>query len=267
MAASSLYCGPTWLQVKKLQEEIEDAHLLIASAGFGLVRPSDPIPPYSATFSPGEDAVHERVTEGGSAVARNASWWATINSKRLGTPTPIADAAEDSTLVVSMGAPYVLAVQRDLQVLVNRFGSEALFLVCAGLRPHDLDPVLRGCLLPLGGHSQKFFKCPLITLNLHATRHLVKEVGSPLTWSQDRASRAMPGGSDAQQPKHQKRTSRSTTDTEVVEWIKARLNPSAVACTRALRQFRQSGFACEQGRFRRLYKVAAVAPSAAGSLR
>src|SRR5439155_3136851 len=87
LSASEMYSGDHWHVARSLLSQDQPLQLWVASAGYGLVRPSQQLKPYSATFSLGPDSVLVGGRKGQRDLIRR-EWWASITRANLG-PGPI----------------------------------------------------------------------------------------------------------------------------------------------------------------------------------
>ena len=241
------YQGGFWGLLRK---NPPPSHIKICavSAGFGVLTPGSLIPNYDATFSKGS-----RNSVGGSSPA-NREWWTHLgrHAKVHGRPSGITDSVQRfcGIHIVALPQIYLDAVWDDISEVLcarravgrivilttpysgNTFASGRSLTVAGGLRA-ELGGTI-GTLLPrfaLRIASTLGESCA----NFNSIRRLVSSMATE----------------DALSPERKR-----MTDDDVQEFIADYLkrNPSASGYTRALRQLRTSGLACEMKRFRSLFQ-------------
>lgn len=236
----TLYKGEQWTTSKKMASAAAargfEVSLLVVSAGLGLKRAADVAPAYGATFARG----HE------DSVARTASesrlWWSEMTLRE--EPGSPSLARSDKVLLV-LSELYADALDADLRSLAAR-GVDAL--VVGGARDIDGLPRLRPRLelrRALGGTA--------ISLNTRmAARWLeLMDPGQPLAAPQTRDSFNDWAGQVAVVEKHERAP---LSDDDVRHHVRLlRDRDPSISATRALRDLRGSGRACEQKRFHRLF--------------
>jgi len=230
--------------------------LWVASAGYGLLQAEDAILPYSATFQVGHE---DSVSRGTGAEARtdNASWWAALAKHRLpGSHAPrsiraiVAESPGAAILVVASNG-YLHAIERDLLAAAQELNAPQRLVLVSG-EPGPKAEALRSNWV-------------------RSTSPLLHEVGGARTALHARVARmvlrdAAGNGFDAEEiARHVEGVTRRcpdpvvydrqrSDDREVTSFIRKALAQNAMAShTGLLRQWRQSGRACEQGRFRELF--------------
>jgi hypothetical protein len=259
--ARDLYAGEHWSIIKSLaatgkssQRPIE---VWICSAGYGLINWDTLIVSYSATFSGGEPDSVVAGTEA-SAGAERAAWWAALARWRgpgPGGPRTITELVEEqprTPLLVAASPWYVQAMASDLAAARQRMNTAAsLMLVSGGLRrcPDGLD----GALLPCDARLSAVLGGSRASLNARLAKMILDadKTGFTLEAWEARLSRLL-----ARQAPLECLRGRHATDPEVRAFIeKARRSPATTPSrTRLLGLLRDSGYACEQVRFRRLYE-------------
>lgn len=236
-----LYQGDAWHQVLQLLAGASAAHrtrALVASAGLGLQNLDARHTSYAATFSQGHaDTV---------APAVEASrWWDGLKD----TPHAqhIVDLRSQQALLV-LSEPYARAMHDDLEALADT-GADVLLVGgwkdIDGIHRLPADRALRSA---LGGTTGSL----LIRM---ARRWLADWDGGPIYTE----SRKNDWDSWARDARYVERFNRKQlSDDEVLDFVSAKrdANPG-ISATRALKDLRDAGFACEQGRFGRLFRNAA----------
>jgi hypothetical protein len=264
--ASRLYAGDHWKVVLRIPEASAgqlEVKLWVVSAGYGLVASDTPLKPYSATFIRSHaDAI---APAGSEYSARD--WWRELSEwKPEGHSQPrtlaklAADLASDrDVLLLALSEPYAQALRHDIGE-AERNAPGRVALVSVGLAsagdisaPQSLLPVEARLKQSVGGAMQG--------VNGRIAERIVREHGAwfprverlrGLVRDWVEVAPALPRYDRAEQ-----------TDDDVREFIRecARLGV-ATSKSAALRALRDSGRACEQGRFGRLYREVSVSPAA-----
>lgn len=252
--AEHLYQGGYWTVVRGLPAVASargwKAQLWAVSAGYGVVKGSKKLVPYSATFARGhEDSVS---LEAGDEAAAN--WWrcATSGSYKLGTSIRAIAASDPLATVLVIASPsYLRAMQDDLGASIGEFsGSGSLFIISS--RIPATDAKLDRCWLPSRGALQAGLGGALVSLHARTARHLLATV-RPQDFVQEKLS-LMTKRLEGVEEKKKRVSGSAMSDDEVLAFIRMRLDGDPVLShTRLLRELRESGRACEQGRFRRLF--------------
>lgn len=236
----TLYKGQQWTNSQQLARFARSRGLhvsmLVASAGLGLRSVTDQAPSYGATFARG-DADSVATT---SFDARQ--WWGRLDHGESVTGT----AASSGRALLVLSDIYADALHDDL-VRLGRAGLDVLLV--GGSRPVDglerLAPRL-DLRSELGGSAT--------SLNTRMAMRWLEllEPGEPLASS--RARRAFDDwASEAAVVERYDRAPMS--DDEVRSEVRALLSGDpSISASRALRQLRDGGRACEQRRFHRLFE-------------
>lgn len=237
-----LYKGEAWKCSLALEQRAQAAGyeptLYVASAGLGLQRADREAPGYGATFTAGHaDAVSRDDVEG-------QAWWAALNTGE--GATALADLPMRPTLLVLSDA-YGSPLAADLQALGER-NAEVLAVggraPVPGVKHLAANLALRA---ELGGSA--------MSLNQRiAATWLDRLAGKSLT-APDRFDQWDEWASAVQRVETWDR--RPMTDDQVVRAIRSmRATNQGLAWSPALRVLRDSGYACEQKRFKRLFALA-----------
>ncbi len=248
-----MYQGEAWAQAKLLAQEAAskgyDVQVLVASAGLGLQHIESLAVPYSATFA------MNHVDSVATNTSHARAWWKQITSA-LGTGTLAAATGHRGLLVLSES--YAKAMHDDLSALGER-GGDLLMIGGAGevvgipRIPSDrsLRPALGGTTTSV---TLRIARSWLSVTRLSPTQLVpLHDPDSERHWKQWAHS--------VRREEIYNRT--RTDDTLISSLINEMLAADqSLSATRALRRLRDSGFACEQGRFRELYKLQKVAHSA-----
>lgn len=246
--ARDLYAGEHWIIARGLPacgDTHEIVHLWACSAGYGLIPASAPIHPYAATFTPGH---------ADSVPGDPAAWWRTLSEwegPQHGQPRTITDLAQsypEALFLLMLSPPYLRACHDDVQTAVTKASySDRFLLISAGTRqPGNLGAIF----LPADARLQSCLGGTRQALNVRVGERLLKE----RIRSRADAARYLNELLRAQPPltRYERK---KLSDAEVMSLIMDGLARSPGASTsRLLREFRDSGYACEQGRFGQLHR-------------
>ncbi|MFM8857142.1 MAG: hypothetical protein ACKOI2_08060 [Actinomycetota bacterium] len=238
-ALIDLYQGEAWQQVRGLVGDATrmgfDVRLLVASAGLGLRDANSKAPAYAATFATGHP---DTVAPTGSP---SQSWWKALTTfEGSGSLTETTD--ERVLLVLS--ETYARAMNDELTSLARRGGD---LLLVGGSRDTDGLPRIpadMGLRRQLGGTASS------ITLRM-ARRWLAKSRGGTLYNTATSRRWLKWADSVSELERYDRTPTDDPTLRELIRHLKA-ADPS-LSATRALRKLRDSGVACEQKRFGRLF--------------
>jgi hypothetical protein len=244
IAAKDLYKGGYWTAVRIAADVVGWNAVSIVSAGRGLVRPDDEISAYSATFSAG---CADSVPGAGDPMA-SGTWWSRLGGEeRL---ISLIEREKPDGLVCALPASYLRPLEQVLERACGRFSSARVAI--------------------LGEPKSSSLKSFAVPLDARAVRRVGGTVGQiasrVLAWAAQ--SGTLNGAWDVQairtavkdlvredDPRlYPSRT--PVTDLELRGWIASFIDsavPSTSAST-ALRSLRESGRACEEKRFRALFR-------------
>lgn len=251
-----LYSGEHWHIVRSILDmqsvTRRQIHIWVCSAGYGLVPIDTPMIPYSATFAPGEE---DSVCDRKSMLTGLPEWWDLIATfKEVHTePRTIAELAKkypDDFILVALPDNYLIAVTNDLRTTLKQLQHQHNFAVLSagGSVPNDI----KANFLPANGTLQGIVGGSLSSLNARLARLLISSHHKqPLTLQ---SCQNMLDVYLEKAPKIISHSRKKLTDNEVKkiigEYLKQNENASA---TQLLRQFRDSGSACEHSRFISLF--------------
>ena len=250
--------GEHWQVARSLPKVGEAAglalELWVASAGYGLLHPDDPVKPYAATFTPGlPDAVVR--PDQASRYAASSQWWSELAlwaGPRPGNPRSLRELVQRNPsdyLVVALGARYLDAVADDIMAARNTLSDPGiLFVISAGTRSGGR---LGSNLIPVDSGHQQFLGGTRLSLNARAASWLVatsadhgfdrKLITRTLEETRAHAATISPSG-------------RRISDEEVSTYIRGRLGTQTTRSrTTLLRDLRRMGMACEQTRFAEIF--------------
>ncbi len=262
MDAVSLYCGDHWSVVRSIEESFVrgDRRLetWICSAGYGLIRPSSSLKPYSATFTPGHpDTVAPQTI--GDASAYHRSWWGELSrwagpsDSPTRTVTELARECTNAPILVAASNVYLQAIADDLIQAKDALADpDLLIIVSAGTRPagplsKQTLPIDATMIASVGGTMRSINA--RIALKILSDSRKVRLVASALGKHYSKLQSSL--------PKFKRVNGSPMTDRQVVSFIKASMKESPeVSKTRLLAELRESGLACEQDRFSELFNSA-----------
>jgi hypothetical protein len=258
LPASKLYVGEQWSLIRTLVEERQDIRIWICSAGYGLISADTLIAPYSATFSANHPDLAGGV--GGSRADGLRRWWealATWPGPDASAPRTVADLARQdpsSPILIAASPAYLDPMRRDVEAVLSVLSDRALLSIfSAGTT--GLGGVSE-CLIPFDGRLRLVLGGSLMGLNVRVIAALLRQRVPLRVPELSRAADALGFGVPTL-PVHSRARQ---SDEDVLAFIQAELRKDPVGTWSGLhRRFRQSGRACEQKRFRALFRAAAGA--------
>lgn len=241
-----LYQGEAWQQVRGLMSDVAndgiDATLLVASAGLGLRDVCTRGPAYAATFTGGHpDSV-------GSGQGETRDWWRRLSMFEATHKLP--ESVDEPVLLV-LSESYAKAMDDDLSALATRGGD--LLLIggarnIAGLPRLAADTSLRR---ELGGTRSS------LTIRM-ARAWLSRQSNPALHTAEDEAAWFKWTRSVSYIERYERS---AMTDAQLTLLIRElKVAEQGLSATRALRQVRDAGIACEQKRFGQLFREAVGSP-------
>lgn len=261
LPAAELYVGPYWATVRDLPGTRANQKFAItawvASAGYGLVSALAPLRPYSATF---------RVNAPDSVVRPadlrrgfdSKCWWNALT--RLRAPgasaprslTSLAKETPRARLLIIGSSAYLAAMEDDLiGALAHLQKPDRMVIVCGA--PGPSQALLKQCWIPSGARLLSRVGGSLPALHARVAKRILDE--SPRYGLDAPRLRARWVAIAKRSPEAMKVQRDVSTDQQVKDFIRAALQKTpALKHTRLLRDFRASGRACEQSRFRNLFR-------------
>jgi hypothetical protein len=246
--ARDLYAGEHWTIARGLPDyggTHEKVYLWACSAGYGLIPASAPIHPYAATFAPGH---------ADSVPGDPGHWWRTLSEwegPEPGQPRTIValtQAYPDALFMLMLSPPYLRACHNDIRAAITKASHpDSFLLISAGTRrPGDLGDIF----LPADARLQSCLGGTRQALNVRVGERLLKERIRSRIDAANYLNELLQA-----QPPLMRYDRKNLSDEEVISLIMDGLarSPGASA-SRLLREFRDSGYACEQGRFGELYR-------------
>ncbi len=262
LAARDLYAGDHWSIAKELDGSRlgrgSRVRVWVASAGYGLLSMDNPLQPYSATFAVNHpDSVVGKPFRP-SPLAAQRGWWRLVtNWAGPWGPQPrcLADLAREyrrSPLVVVASEIYLRALRDDLADARQALADPSwMSIISAGTRRLDgLQENMVACdarLQSLVGGARR-------SLNIRLTRHLLQNLGSSLPALD--VLNALCSHWLASAPDLKRYDRRPRSDQQVRRFIARILQREpSLRPTPLLRRLRDEGYACEYGRFMKLFRA------------
>lgn len=253
--AADLYCGRAFRQAESSAKRL-GAGFWIASAGLGLVSASTRVPSYSLTVVPGaSDNILERIS--GRVVP--SEWWNAVgNSRSCGHSIEDSFKSSRGPILVALSAQYLAMIADEVLSLPSKtlkrlriFSLSSGEAVTAGLSPYRMpyDARFDGEGSPLPGTRGDFAQ--------RALAHFVEVVleDDPRGTLEQHAVRVQRIMAHLRPPKPLARTKAS--DDEILTLIHRHWSAVDGQSSRMLRYLRDDlGVACEQSRFRDLFRAA-----------
>lgn len=241
--ASKLYIGEYWSIVRRLAE-LNFVNIFVFSAGLGIVPYQAKIPSYSATFAKGTPDSINNLDSKDKSLSQS---WFELSLKYSNfslTLSQLKKVLNATTTLFVVSRSYLSAMEHTLREIDH---SKAIFLG-SNLKnlqlknkleiPGNLRMVLGGSLQTV---SIRFVEYLLTqTSILQKTNFTVRELGSKIDQL---------GSASSPLPKFNRS---KATDEDVLKFLRARVTFKD-SHSRALRDFRDSGRACEQSRFKNIY--------------
>lgn len=259
--ATDLYVGDHWSVSRELptlaRSQGWSARLWVLSAGYGLVPSDARIVPYAATFQPRHTDSVSRLSRS-LQIAEHKAWWQLLCSHSLDqveqprSLTSLAKSTPDSILLVVASPAYLLAVQDDLLGVVSALSSRgSLLLVSSETR--GLAPVLQQRRISSSAQLTHIVQGSLLSLNARVARWLIETSGQHHFRAD--AIHDMVSAAVRQLPPAARYERQAATDDEVLQFMQTRIAADPHSShSRLLREWRGAGRACEQSRFRALFR-------------
>jgi len=253
-----LYCGRAYKEARDASNLL-GSELCIVSAGHGIVRHDQAIPSYSLTVAPGKrDSVQGKITDTDWSVAR---WWQTLgehSSAAVSLSEYFRDVGPDLVLI-SLSENYAKLLGEELAGL-DEGCAQKLRVFGAGLASHlpqNIEPCLmpydvrlNGPESPLRGTMSDF---PTRALHHYAmSLECGRTKGRSLADDRRFIAEELEAWSAPEIPVRKK-----MSDDDVFNFVLENWDVTNGRSGASLRLLRDSGNACEQSRFKDLFKLAA----------
>ncbi len=263
--ATDLYAGDHWQVARSIPREgaegYLDVRLWICSAGYGLIRESDMLKPYSATFTPGYPDSVTTSSSGATNGIVAGEWWSGLCAHRATreaprTITELAAHERRVPMVLVASQPYILAMISDVLEAIDALASQDLFSILSiGARSKRLTR-LEARLLPADARFEAVVGGTRAALNVRIARFLFRRLASGTVPSTALLASVLARLS-AELPPLRAFDRRRLSDKQVRRFIdKEKQADPSVSKTRLLKRLRASGAACEQARFSEIFKQA-----------
>lgn len=264
---NDLYCGRAYKEARQASELLE-TELAVISAGHGLVRQGQFIAPYGLTATSGkEDSVGSKITGAGWSAPE---WWQALgdNTSAQTNISELFRQVSADLILLSLSVGYARLLHRELSNLDEQT-AQRLRIFGMGLEAHLPASVLNGLMpydarlngpdSPLRGTMSDFSSR---ALHHYAINHESNLIGGE-TASEDRFALAemMCDWTMQSTPRR-----RRMTDDEVVGFVLENWAKTKGRSGVSHKLLRASGNACEQSRFRDLFKQAAVIQDSGGRI-
>lgn len=255
--ATELYCGNSWSVIREMVADRNLPNRLriwVISAGHGLVAIDEELAPYAATFTPRHE---DSVIPSELASHSVAEWWDMLVIARRRTGTSVASISDialfhpRTPLIAAISNEYLRAVTHDLEATRSALADgDRLVIITAGAA--KAGP-LRKNFLPCDSRLEHHYGRSRMALNAKILRSLVREFpakdirASHLSSHYGPLLAGLPKAGYPQRLPSDDDTVRSFIRREIVK------NPQG-SYTALLRRYRATGLACEQRRFRELFR-------------
>jgi len=261
--ADELYAGDHWAVARDLNATARvrgwEPTLWVASGGYGLVRHDAMLHPYSATLTSGQaDSVLLAPREEHDRDSSLVEWWYAL-ADRIGpqktaarTIEKLAMDSRDSTLLVIASPDYVTALSDDLSSARDALDDpDRLVIVTSALKGRasrlNENRVASEARLAdqVGG--------AMTGLHARVARMLIGKL-APGDFTADRARKVVARAA-ARAVVRPRPDRTAVSDAQVLTFVRKQIRRDAtVTHSRLLRELRAAGLACEQHRFRDLFR-------------
>jgi len=250
--AESLYAGEHWSAARRLVSLTSvQPRLWVSSAGYGLIPATAQVRPYAATFS-----LRQRDSVGRSS-AENRDWWSALSEwvgPETGAPRSFSELARrypEDTIVVVLSDAYLRACSEDLLKAARQLRDPQRLTIVG---PAQAAPELDELVIAVNAGMRSAVGGSLLALNVRVAQRLVG-VMTPdsrtharsylRSFAEELAATAPASGSRSPGIR--------MSDDEVRAFIRSRASAGPTSASRLLRQLRDAGNSCEQGRFKQLF--------------
>lgn len=261
--AVDLYAGGHWAAVRRLcflaEREGLKQSLWVVSAGYGLVSANALVHPYSATFAGSHpDSVTNNVTEEKPRKKLLQNWWKalcnftapTINKSH--SISNLFQTFDHDRFLFVMSPDYLTAMEQDLLTALPHLESRSEVIIVSS-RYKSINPTLDKFLVPSDARLQARVGGARNALNARVASMILD---NSREWGFSAESiRKQVETLIAHSPAQTKYDRSPMSDGAVKDFIRRALKRSPLSSyTSLLRELRSSGRACEQGRFKNLYR-------------
>jgi len=263
----NLYSGSHWKETKTClniaHEYGLNPELWVLSAGWGLLRSDYPICSYSATFSKGQDSIHNlKWPLELSPRDHSRIWWKEINKRRnINCENSLralmrSHKSVDALFLFIISREYFSALEPELIELASCGGE--ISIISAGVYSEigGVNPIIKPYVLPLGEkHKQldPYLNKTNVSLNSRLATWILKNYRSELFNNRPLMFKKLQN-IEASLPDIIKHDVVSMTDDEVLDFIDRNFCPYKSSATQLLRILRREKKSCEQKRFGKLFR-------------
>jgi hypothetical protein len=265
--AGVLYQGDHWSASERALDAAKEAgfaaEFWVISAGYGLYPVEAAVTSYEATFSPGhKESVSPPGLTGKARDDYLRDWWTEVAKvvrvpeARARTFRGLAKADPNARFLVIAGQHYLDAIAADVHDAQQLLKDPDQLAVVSGGASSRTTTLLGNSVLPVDARLEHLVAGTRNGLNARVAAWLLSQIADPTRFSAG-ALRSKLEAQLAVLPDVFTPNRETLTDEQVKAWIhknrNAQPSPSATGMLRALRE---SGKACEQSRFKRLFQEA-----------
>lgn len=259
--ARDLYCGELWSVSCQLEPALRRRDFKVdewvSSAGYGLIPMAAQIAPYSATFTSGSDnSVVRSLPTGWSPADYRKAWWRALSQHagpKRGAARSIAELAaanKHGQIIVVASPNYIRAMEDDLLEAAEALADPCALTIFSNTQLSS-GPLAEH-LVPVESRAQQKVDGTKIALNARVALQLLSQ-GRTKDLRADKLRRSyeklVAGIAKPKQSEGSK-----LEDPAVRQFIREMVaKHPGMSTNPMLRALRDSGFACEQSRFRDLH--------------
>lgn len=248
-AAQTLYGGASVVAATRAAQTLS-SRLYFVSAGMSLVSATTRIPSYDLTVSARSASLPPPMRDGSVSAAQ---WWLALNNA-MGRSNPFARVlrAIDGLVLLALPRPYLQMVEPDL---LNLSADALMRLRIITVGKVQMPSTLLDQVIAYDARVEQLPGVPGGTASSAVQRALLdfsqRLARNPNTLSihKQRQWVAAALGELQVKPRLDRKV---MDDAAIARWIVRRDPNRGQSASRLLRQFRDAGFACEQGRFARI---------------
>lgn len=264
----NLYSGSHWKETKACfkiaQENGLNPELWILSAGWGLIRSDYPICSYSATFSNGQDSIHNLIWPLElSSRDHSRIWWKEINKRRnINCENSLralmrSNESTDALFLFIISREYFFALESELIELASCGGEYSIISAGVYSEIGGVNPIIKPYVFPLGEKLKQlnpYLNKTNVSLNSRLATWIIKNYSSELFDNRPFLFERLQN-IEASLPEIIKPDIVSMTDDEVLDFIDRNFCPYKSSATQLLRILRsEEKKSCEQKRFGKLFR-------------
>lgn len=254
-----LYCGRAYKEARDASNLLE-AELCVVSAGHGIIRQDQTIPPYGLTVASGKrDSVQAKITDTDWS---SAKWWQALGEFSFASVSLseyFRDVAAE-LILLSLSGSYAKLLGEELAGL-DECSVQKVRVFGAGLASHVPENI-KPCLMPydarLNGEDSPI-RGTMSDFPTRALHHYAMSLergqigGCSLDDDKRFIAKELEAWSVPETPVRKK-----LSDDDVISFVLQNWGATNGRSGASLRFLRDSGNACEQSRFKDLFKMAAA---------